>query len=938
MDTDKTSDSDFSHLAGTPLFPLLLALEERILLDAAGAGDLIHLPTDHPSFEPLPTHSPALGMLQALAPTGQEVPVLPRRREVVFVDGSVTDYPSLLAGLSMESTVVALSPGEDGVARIMATLAALAQQGGVDAIHIIAHGADGLVRLGGTELSLATLADHAESLKAWGAGLRPEGDILFYGCDVARGETGLAFIRQVAELTGADVAASDNLTGAARMGGDWVLEQATGPIETLPAPSVEAREAYGETLATYTVSNLNNTGAGSLRNAIASANATVGTDTIQFTVTGTITLTSMLTVSDPLIIQGDTNGDQVADIKLSGGGASIRGIFVNMSAIANALTLNSVTVDNFDPVVAGGVGGALYIGKGTLNLDHSTISNSSVTFSGGGDSYGGGIYLNANGVLNLTDSNLTANAATFGAGIRNDAGAVTVTRSTISGNTAVTGTSVGTGGGIYQATGGSLTITDSTISGNSATGTGGGIIVSAGTVSIDNTTIAGNSGTTGGGLRILGGTVTMTNSTVAANVASTAGGGVSIAAPGTLSATNSLFADNTGTNPDISGAITANYSLIENTTGATITTTTSNVTGVDPVLGSLASNGGSTRTMALGVGSPAIDQWSAAQVASLSVNDQRGTGYSRYFNTLIDIGAFESHMPVAVDDTAVAVETGSVAGSNATGDLVSNDVTTGVKNVTAIRIGSVEGSGTAGVVGSGLAGSYGTLTVAANGAFTYVPDDANATVNALQAGQSLVDAFNYTLSDGSLTDISVLTITLNGANDVPVAVNDTASATEDGASATGNLLTNDSDPEGSALSVTTGVGVTAGSYGTLTLAANGAFTYAPNNANATVDALQVGQSLTDTFTYTLSDGSLTTTATLTVTLNGANDVPVAVNDTASATEDGASATGNLLTNDHDVDSASLSVTGGVTAGSYGTLTLAANGAFTYAPDNSNATV
>ncbi|MBF0271157.1 MAG: DUF4347 domain-containing protein [Magnetococcales bacterium] len=921
---------------------MMLALEERLLLDAAGVGDALRVWEDGGVHGEATTGSATLALLHALVPAVEPSGV-DRRREVVFVDAGVADYRVLLENPAMERTVVVLGSNEDGVARIAQTLAGLEK---VDAVHLITHGSDGRVRLGNAELSLESLSVYAETVRAWGSGLSGEGDILFYGCDVAAGAEGQTLVRRIAELTGADVAASRDATGAARLGGNWDLEWTEGVVESALSPSVRAQAEYDGLLATYTVTNLNNTGAGSLRQAILNANATSGvTDTIQFSVTGTITLTSMLTVTDDLVIQGDTNGDQVADITVSGGGANLRGLYVNMSASTNTLTVNGVTIDNFDYVASSNTGGgAVLIGKGTLVLDYSTISNSSITPTAGFSTFGGGVYLNANGVLQVIDSTVSGNSATFGGGIRNDGGVVTITRSTFSGNSAPTGAASGTGGGIYQAVGGTLTITDSTISGNSSVGSGGGLIVIAGTVSIDNSTIADNSSALGAGIRVGGGTLTLTNTTVAANTATGAGGGLSIAAGGVVSATNTLIADNTGTTADVSGTITANYSLIENTTGATINTTTSNVTGVDPVLGSLANNGGTTKTLSLGTTSPALDRWTSTQVSSSSTTDQRGTGYTRYFNTLIDIGAYESLSPLAIDDTASATETGSAAGANGSGTLVTNDVTTGTKTVTAIRTGSVAGGGVAGTVGSALSGSYGALTVLADGSFTYVVDDANSMVNALQSGQSVSDSFNYTLSDGSLTDIATLTVTIQGANDTPLGSNDTATAIETGSSAgsnaTGNLLTNDSDPESSTLSA---VATTlTGTYGTLTISSSGAYVYVVDDANSTVNALQSSQSVSDAFTYTLSDGSLTSTATLTVTIQGANDTPLGSNDTATAIETGSSAgssaTGNLLTNDSDPESATLSAVATTLTGSYGTLTISSSGAYVYVVNDANPTV
>jgi VCBS repeat-containing protein len=103
-----------------------------------------------------------------------------------------------------------------------------------------------------------------------------------------------------------------------------------------------------------------------------------------------------------------------------------------------------------------------------------------------------------------------------------------------------------------------------------------------------------------------------------------------------------------------------------------------------------------------------------------------------------------------------------------------------------------------------------------------------------------------------------------------------------------------------------------GSYGSITIGANGAYTYTVDNNNVAVQALRLsGQTLSDIFTYTMADTlGLTSTSTITVTIQGANDTPVTTNDTDTAVEaggvsngtSGTNPTGNVLANDSDVDS------------------------------------
>jgi VCBS repeat-containing protein len=162
---------------------------------------------------------------------------------------------------------------------------------------------------------------------------------------------------------------------------------------------------------------------------------------------------------------------------------------------------------------------------------------------------------------------------------------------------------------------------------------------------------------------------------------------------------------------------------------------------------------------------------------------------------------------------------------------------------------------------------------------------------------------------------SVFYIADNGA---PTAADDTLTTPED-KSGTGNVLTNDTDPEGTALTATL---VTGPSNGTVTLAATGAFTYTPNaNYNGS-----------DSFTYAASDGTLSDQATVSITVTPDNDAPTAVPDNLTTNED-TPGTGNVLANDTDIDGPTLSAA--LVAGfgpDHGDVVLSASGAFTYTPD------
>ncbi|MDB9465350.1 glycosyl hydrolase family 18 protein, partial [Dolichospermum circinale CS-539/09] len=171
-------------------------------------------------------------------------------KNVVFIDPNVTDWQNLVNGVEPGSLVFILDQTRDGIRQITDKLAALTD---IDSIQIISHGGEGSLSLGSTQLNSATLNSYSSQLQQWGQSLTTTGDILLYGCDVAGGVIGKAFVQQISQLTGADVAASDDWTGSAALGGDWLLEYATGLIEAPLALQIQAMEAYTAVLPNYVV-------------------------------------------------------------------------------------------------------------------------------------------------------------------------------------------------------------------------------------------------------------------------------------------------------------------------------------------------------------------------------------------------------------------------------------------------------------------------------------------------------------------------------------------------------------------------------------------------------------------------------------------------------------------------------------------------------------
>ncbi|KJB92382.1 hypothetical protein N826_23730, partial [Skermanella aerolata KACC 11604] len=170
----------------------------------------------------------------------------------------------------------------------------------------------------------------------------------------------------------------------------------------------------------------------------------------------------------------------------------------------------------------------------------------------------------------------------------------------------------------------------------------------------------------------------------------------------------------------------------------------------------------------------AINATNAATGESFTVTASDGRVTSSTTLSVAVAGTVDA--PIAANDTGSALEAGGIsngtAGSNATGNVLTNDTDadTGLtRTVAGVRLGAIEGSGNAGSVGTALAGLYGSLTLKADGTYTYAVNNDNAAVNALGADASLSESFNYTVSNGALTDTAVLTVTIKGAEDTVAA-------------------------------------------------------------------------------------------------------------------------------------------------------------------------
>jgi hypothetical protein len=448
--------------------------------------------------------------------------------------------------------------------------------------------------------------------------------------------------------------------------------------------------------ATITVTNTNDSGAGSLRQALTSAN---DGDTITFAVTGTITLTSGGLVIDKSVTISGPGADRLA---IDGNQAQFRcvfGVFPGKTVTISGLTVTngdfgicngeaSLTVSNC--VVSGNASGGLgnsdsnYGGAVSLTIANSIISDNS----------GPGVVNEAHhgpansdprqhaarhsapkrtegsgSSLTIVDSTVSGSS---GVGVYNTSygsATTTILNSTLTGNYAGGGISTSGFEGFTQ-----VTVSNSTISGNSVDGGGGGIASDYSGVSIVNSTISGNSAVSGGGIGGSNSGITVVNSTITGNSAEV-GGGISVA-NGSLHVANSTLSGNSAVSGggiyndqfqyfssavEISNAILNAGALGENifNNGGTVTSDGYNLSSddgggyltgpgdqinTDPLLGPLQDNGGPTLTHMPLPGSPAIDAGDP-NFTPPPFYDQRGPCFVRVFHGRIDVGSFEWQPP-----------------------------------------------------------------------------------------------------------------------------------------------------------------------------------------------------------------------------------------------------------------------------------------------------
>ncbi|MDB6444904.1 Ig-like domain-containing protein [Pseudomonas sp. 21TX0197] len=665
--------------------PMIMFLEPRMLFDGAVAATVADAaqPDAQPTAEAAKTPTADQSADSSHAPQGQvdATQAAVPGKSVVFVDSRVKDAANLLQGVAPGTQVVQLDAGKDGLQQIADYLDT---HQGISSVQIIAHGNAGDLWLGNSYLSADNVQARSEVLAQIGQDMNVGGDILIYGCYTAEGDRGLSLVDSLAQLTGRDVAASNDRTG---LGGDWDLEIATGNIESANVLSAKAMSEYQWGLATWTATNNANSGVGSLRAALGSAQ---NGDIVTFNSSMTVALTQVLVVNRNVTIDGDLNNDNVADVTLDG---QFRTQVISVTSGTTA-TLDGLVITRGIVSGNGGNGGddALVAkGGGIYNAGTLTLRNVTVTANvaagggggggvtpeyaggggGGGGAVGGGIGGRGGDTLNSSGSLGSTNQGGAGGGFFNiggrggsstggAGGAAYPGYSTGSagGSASSAGLSIGGGGGgdgyndiggagggavggIYNDTGATLRIIgNSVISNNVGAGGGGGGGGAGGGY-----TQAGGAGGVGVGAIWNRGAVLITAANFAAMSGNAGGSGIGGTSAGTAGVTPASVANvygdggtiNTNYVPDetppTATIVVANTSLNSGATSLVTITFSEAVTGLSAsdltvqngTIGTLTSgDGGVTWTGTLTAASNITDTTNLITLNNTGVSDLAG--------------------------------------------------------------------------------------------------------------------------------------------------------------------------------------------------------------------------------------------------------------------------------------------------------------------------
>jgi VCBS repeat-containing protein len=856
--------------------------------------------------------------------------------EVVFVDARVPDVASFEAP---GREVIVLSMEQDGIGQIAT---ALNGRTGIDAIHIVSHGGDGFLSLGSSQVTADSIqSTQLQYLQAIGQSLSADGDILIYACDYASGESGLEAMNLLADITGADVAASVDTTGNVSRGGDWVLEQSVGDVDAqmldLPSWEGELRTLTGAEL----VANLQTSGQAQsvpgnpdmfqlTADALAQAGAAQSTFEINLATDFVFEFQVYLGTNDGSGADGITF---VMHNDPAGAGAmGVMGGGLGALGIQNGVVIEFDTYDNGAPIDIEADHTAMWDSDSgssmsditylTGNTDLGNIENDAwhnviVTWSAATET----LSYSFNGVSMGSASNLVSDgrfgggnvvhfgwtAATGGASnlqqvrLSSFTGDLNFAPVAVDDSFSVDEDSVVGLGGILA--------NDSDPDGdeiyidmNSAAGSGGGqfsfddsgILIFNPNGDFDDLAV--------GQSRTTGFTYTLYDSNGASSAAT-----VTVTVNGAND--NPQGTDDSFVGDEDSVLVLSN--LVGNDTDAEGDALYMDMNSTAGSNGGLFSrdDGGSVSFNPNGdFDDLAVGESRTTSFSYTVYDDQGGSGTATVTVTVNGL----NDNPTGVNDQYFASEDGLTN----LGSLMAND-------------SDVEGDGIYVDLNSTPGGNGGQFSVDDGGSVVFNPD---GDFDDLAVGESRDTSFNYMVYDdqGGQSSATV-TVTVHGVNDNPVGVDDEYQVFEDGVTPLSSPLANDHDAEGNELSAEVN-GLDGNNGGAISMGDAGELSF---NADGDFDDLATGESRTTSFTYTVRDSEGgSAVATVTVTVHGSNDNPLAGNDAFTTQADTASFLGNLLNNDGDPedDAVSVETIDGNTGSSGGIFTLDAAGALHFNPN------
>ena len=855
----------------------VLALESRVLFDGAMLATAIEQDSAPPAPEipdveidepveaataapasvdepdspmDMATDEAAEGSAEVTAATSDDTDLTPpavepagaTSQEIVFVDGRVTD-PAAFQGEGRE--VIVLAQDQDGMSQIAS---ALAGRTDIDAIHIVSHGSDGLLTLGSTEVTAASIqSTQLAYLQSIGQALSADGDILIYACDYASGASGLEAMNLLADITGADVAASTDATGHESLGADWTLEQSTGEVDVQALAPLEWMNALD-----FTFTGAGTVGAVGMANNIMGAGVTVVSATYQGGATQSGTFASGSGVTFGSNVLGFTSGTLLStgsnaagvagpnnDLGYGDDAAGVDGDAA-LNAMAGNPTFDAAILNiDFVPDVPPG-GNVGDVGRMTLEIVFG--SEEYLEYVGQMNDV---MEVTVNGTVVSLVPNASGGESTIGI----DSVNTTQNPSLFINNTGAT----------YNTQMDAFTVT----------------------IPMAFDVIVGQTNT----IRLAVADAVDTAYDSWLFVRADSGQTVVVAEDDEVT---------TAANLPITVDLTANdYSLAGGSMSLTHIQGQAVTQGQVITLGSgiQLTVGAGGQVMVTGNGSSAANDTFTYQVSN-------GMGGVASATVNVEVTAPNLNPPVAQDDVEAVLADATLSDSVLTNNGNGADTDPNGNPLSVVQVNL-----TGFTAGSPFALPSGALlTMNANGTYVYDP---NGAFDGLADGATTTDSFSYTVTDGQGgNDTAAVTVTVTGvaSNHAPVAVDDSFTIGEDGVSTLGDLLANDSDADGDALTLVLD-GWTGSNGGDISADDSGNVYFIPG---ASFDDLAVGQTRDTSFTYTIYDAQgVSDTATVTVTVQGANDAPVGVDDAFDVSEDGGYSVGNPLLNDTDPDSVGL---------------------------------